>query len=298
MVRSRTIDGLAALEPRVRACFEAGALATGCTVTYEEAVPGLLAHGGRPRAPGGLPGQRRGPSAGTSRPTTPGPRCPRSPPTWPTCRWPCPPSTRSSGSRPHGAVNHQPNSPPPASPRRPTPRSATGRGAGLDGHRRGHRPRRCAVNGCSARDHRARRPRGHPRPRRTSSSRPWNGPRRSSPAARGSSRYGSSAASRTQHLPAPGRVGIPRGPHRRLPGLAAYEEWRPALHHFYDPFPVVEHFERVADGLKMNISRQSSRPRSRCRRAGAPPRCSRSMRRLTCAPHAVPSGGACSPLSR
>jgi amidohydrolase len=52
MVRSRTIDGLRAVEPRVRACFEAGALATGCTVTYEklspdyshmEADPGLVA---------------------------------------------------------------------------------------------------------------------------------------------------------------------------------------------------------------------------------------------------------------
>jgi heme-degrading monooxygenase HmoA len=27
---------------------------------------------------------------------------------------------------------------------------------------------------------------------------------------------------------------------RRSP---AYEEWRAALHHFYEPFPVVEHFE-------------------------------------------------------
>jgi len=26
-------------------------------------------------------------------------------------------------------------------------------------------------------------------------------------------------------------------------GSAAYEDWRAALHHFYDPFPVVEHFE-------------------------------------------------------
>ena len=29
-------------------------------------------------------------------------------------------------------------------------------------------------------------------------------------------------------------------------GSAAYEEWRSLLHHFYDPFPVVEHFEPVA----------------------------------------------------
>jgi heme-degrading monooxygenase HmoA len=28
-------------------------------------------------------------------------------------------------------------------------------------------------------------------------------------------------------------------------GSAAYEEWRALLHHFYDPFPVVEHFEAV-----------------------------------------------------
>jgi heme-degrading monooxygenase HmoA len=28
-------------------------------------------------------------------------------------------------------------------------------------------------------------------------------------------------------------------------GSAAYAEWRAQLHHFYDPFPVVEHFEVV-----------------------------------------------------
>jgi amidohydrolase len=39
MARSRTIDGLGALEPRVRACFEAGALASGCSVDYEELSP-------------------------------------------------------------------------------------------------------------------------------------------------------------------------------------------------------------------------------------------------------------------
>jgi heme-degrading monooxygenase HmoA len=27
---------------------------------------------------------------------------------------------------------------------------------------------------------------------------------------------------------------------------AEYQEWRRLLHHFYDPFPVVEHFEKVA----------------------------------------------------
>jgi heme-degrading monooxygenase HmoA len=28
-------------------------------------------------------------------------------------------------------------------------------------------------------------------------------------------------------------------------GSPAYEHWRAALHHFYDPFPVVEHFAAV-----------------------------------------------------
>ncbi len=28
-------------------------------------------------------------------------------------------------------------------------------------------------------------------------------------------------------------------------GSAAYDEWRALLHHFYDPFPVVEHFVAV-----------------------------------------------------
>ncbi|HEY1827972.1 MAG TPA: amidohydrolase [Acidimicrobiales bacterium] len=39
MARSKTIEGLGALQPRLAACFEAGALATGCTVRYEELSP-------------------------------------------------------------------------------------------------------------------------------------------------------------------------------------------------------------------------------------------------------------------
>jgi metal-dependent amidase/aminoacylase/carboxypeptidase family protein len=39
MVRARTADGLAALRPRVEACFEAGAHATGCSLRYEELCP-------------------------------------------------------------------------------------------------------------------------------------------------------------------------------------------------------------------------------------------------------------------
>jgi heme-degrading monooxygenase HmoA len=29
-------------------------------------------------------------------------------------------------------------------------------------------------------------------------------------------------------------------------GSLAYQEWRRLLHHFYDPFPTVEHYEEVA----------------------------------------------------
>jgi heme-degrading monooxygenase HmoA len=29
-------------------------------------------------------------------------------------------------------------------------------------------------------------------------------------------------------------------------GSAEYQEWRTLLHHFYDPFPTVEHFEAVS----------------------------------------------------
>ena len=48
-----------------------------------------------------------------------------------------------------------------------------------------------------------------------------------------------------EQLPAPGRVGDAGGPHRGVPGSDAYQEWRALLHHFYDPVPVVEHFETV-----------------------------------------------------
>jgi heme-degrading monooxygenase HmoA len=29
----------------------------------------------------------------------------------------------------------------------------------------------------------------------------------------------------------------------------AYVEWKRLLHHYYDPFPTVEHYERVAGGV-------------------------------------------------
>ena len=33
-------------------------------------------------------------------------------------------------------------------------------------------------------------------------------------------------------------------------GSEGYQEWRKLLHHFYDPFPTVEHYEVVKDYLK------------------------------------------------
>lgn len=30
-------------------------------------------------------------------------------------------------------------------------------------------------------------------------------------------------------------------------GSSQYQEWRKLLHHFYDPFPTVEHYELVAE---------------------------------------------------
>lgn len=35
---------------------------------------------------------------------------------------------------------------------------------------------------------------------------------------------------------------------RGFRGSPAYQEWKRLLHHFYDPFPTVEHYERVAGG--------------------------------------------------
>ena len=48
-------------------------------------------------------------------------------------------------------------------------------------------------------------------------------------------------------------------------GSPAYEEWRAALHHYYDPFPVVEHFETVVRGLSDQVhppDQQTRRPAS------------------------------------
>jgi heme-degrading monooxygenase HmoA len=33
-------------------------------------------------------------------------------------------------------------------------------------------------------------------------------------------------------------------------GSEGYQEWRKLLHHFYDPFPTVEHYELIQDSVK------------------------------------------------
>jgi heme-degrading monooxygenase HmoA len=35
---------------------------------------------------------------------------------------------------------------------------------------------------------------------------------------------------------------------RGFRGSAAYQEWKALLHHFYDPFPVVEHYAPLVEG--------------------------------------------------
>jgi heme-degrading monooxygenase HmoA len=35
---------------------------------------------------------------------------------------------------------------------------------------------------------------------------------------------------------------------------AEYQEWKRLLHHFYDPFPTVEHYESVFDSVSAEIS--------------------------------------------
>ena len=39
---------------------------------------------------------------------------------------------------------------------------------------------------------------------------------------------------------------------------AEYQQWRKLLHHFYDPFPNVYHYETVAEGLPRTPSSRSA----------------------------------------
>ena len=116
-VRSRTLAELAELEPRVQRCFEAGALATGCTMEVALREPALLGDDGRTRssAPCTRPTPR--PAAGSSRPSC-RPRWTahrRARPTWPTSRWPSRPSTPCSASTASRRSTISPSSPPSAS---------------------------------------------------------------------------------------------------------------------------------------------------------------------------------------
>lgn len=45
----------------------------------------------------------------------------------------------------------------------------------------------------------------------------------------------------------------------------AYQEWRRLLHHFYDPFPVVEHFVPVSQGKPRTLQADASRTTTRRR---------------------------------
>jgi hypothetical protein len=112
-VRASTLAELEELSPRVRACFEAGALATGCDVEVELAGPryseflpdALLLDAYAQR------GDVR--SVGSSAVTPPS--CCPARPTWRTSRSACRRSTRCSGSR-----RTAPSTISPASPRRPS----------------------------------------------------------------------------------------------------------------------------------------------------------------------------------
>ena len=184
-------------------------------------------------------------SVGTSRPTTTGRRCPRSRPTWPTCRWPSPPSTRSIGIETHGAVNHQREFA--AACVTPSADAAVRDGAvalawtAIDAAT--DPALRARLLGAVITEHALL----EVIPGQEDAFlEAMDGRRRSSPPARASSRCGSSAAWNDPScfllLVEWERLEDHTEGFR---GSAAYEEWRAALHHFYDPFPVVEHFEAV-----------------------------------------------------
>jgi heme-degrading monooxygenase HmoA len=42
---------------------------------------------------------------------------------------------------------------------------------------------------------------------------------------------------------------------KRFRQSAQYQEWKSLLHHFYDPFPTVEHFEVVFEGAQQSAHR-------------------------------------------
>ena len=140
MCRAATLGDLAVLEPRVRACFEAGALATGATLRYESCPRSTRTW--RPTGPCSAPtGPTPSPWAAASAPTTGTP-----PPNLSTdmanVSLAVPTIHPMIGIETGGAVNHQPEFTAAAAGRVGRRRGARRRADhGLDGHRRRHRPR-------------------------------------------------------------------------------------------------------------------------------------------------------------
>ncbi len=82
--------------------------------------------------------------------------------------------------------------------------------------------------------------------REDDSLRPWSGPSRSSPSSSGFvSLRVERCIERPDHFLLLVEWDRLEDHTEGFRGSPAYEEWRAALHHFYDPFPVVEHFETV-----------------------------------------------------
>ena len=244
MVRSRTADGLAALRPRVNACFEAGALATGCSLEYEELSPEYSHMEADPALLRCLPRQRRGPRPALRRRrrrhTAPdvlhghGQRVAR--------RADDPPAHRDRDAR---------RREPPARVRRrlrhPLGRRRGARrrgGAGLDRHRRGHRPgaARAAARRVITEHARTRR---HPRREQEF----VESMERAKAIVAASPGFVSLRVERCVERPSCFLLLVEwerlEDHTEGFRGSAAYQDWRAALHHFYDPFPVVEHFEPI-----------------------------------------------------
>jgi amidohydrolase len=116
-VRAATLEQLAELSPRVRACFEAGATATGLRGRGRAREPALQRVPHRPDAAGGLRAGGDGDRSSVPQRATPSVRSPARP-TWRTCRCASRPSTRCSASRRAARSTISPSSP----RRRRTPR--------------------------------------------------------------------------------------------------------------------------------------------------------------------------------
>ena len=245
MVRSRTAHGLAAVRPRVEACFEAGALASGCTLTYEElspvyshmeADPALLqAYRGNAEA---LGRHFDADDNGTPLPTFSTDMA--------NVSLAVPTIHPLIGIETHGAVNHQREFA--AACITPSADAAVRDGAialawtAIDAAT--DPALRARLLGAVITEHTLldvipgegrRLPRGDGH---------GEGPHRRQPGLRLAA--GRALRGTTRAVSCSWWSGRRLEDHTEgFRGSAAYEEWRAALHHFYDPFPVVEHFEAV-----------------------------------------------------